>query len=453
MDSTDGEDVRPSRSALDLLPHQKIGVDWLLSRPHSYLADDPGLGKTRQALVATKGRVLVVTPATVRDTHVWQDEARDIGWDGELTVVSYHGLNRHAAKAGPYDAVVFDEAHRLKERKVSWRKGAQAVAARANRVHLLSGTPVPNQASELWGQLSLIRDLGAYWPWAKRWFVVEANQFSAFNVTDRLQACNDQCRDDCVHWDDFHHETYGDQWLRRERDDVLTDLPPLTGQDHAMQTPMTPDQARAYRDMKETFLARLPDGATLEAVSHSQQFVRLWQMATGISSANPDIDPKDQQSGKMRLVEETLDGRTSPTLVVCWFRNTAEALIRTVQRLGVSVAGVSGQTRPKDRAERFGAFQRGELPVLVTSVGVVREGLTLTAADEVLLVERSWVPSDNEQVIRRLHRIGQTRPVTVRQLITPKTVDHGQWNSLHHKRAHIDKVLVKSIIDPTDELA
>jgi SNF2 family DNA or RNA helicase len=430
-------------SSIPLLPYQRAGAEFLRGNPRSYLADDPGLGKTRQVLAAVDGPLTVVTTAAIRDADVWGGEAARLGWDHPLEVVSYHGMGRRMLR-GPLleGALVFDESQRLKNRKVSWYRSAVAASRASRRVHLLSGTPVPNQGSELWAQLNLIRDdMPAYWPWVRKWFRIEPTVWSAYNVTNRLAACGPGCGADCEHWAEFRAANLEGRWLRRERDTVLTDLPPLTGETSPLEAPMTTEQARVYRDFRKSFLADLPDGARLEAITHSEGFVRLCQLSTGLSSVDPALDPSHRQSGKMRLVSELLEDRSGPTFLVCWYRNTAEALRWVSEGLGRSTGMVRGATPQKDRKAVFRAFQEGSLDVLIGSVGVVAEGITLTAADEVVMVERSWVPSTNEQVIRRLHRIGQTRPVTVRQLVAPKTVDALQWAALRDKKSGIDPVL------------
>ena len=90
--------------------------------------------------------------------------------------------------------------------------------------------------------------------------------------------------------------------------------------------------------------------------------------------------------------------------------------------------------------EQFGA---GALPVLIASLGVVKEGVDglQYGSDEVIMFERSWVPGDNEQTIRRLHRLGQARPVTARQLVTPRSVDNGQWVDVGKKGLRIGRTL------------
>ena len=436
----------------ELFDYQKEDVEWLRSHPRSYLANDAGTGKTRE-LLAAAGDVptLVVAPAMIRDAEVWETEAALIGHDpANLTVISYHQIAREEASGRAHPVILCDEAVRLKERKVSWNAPMTKLAKRADRLHLASGTPVPNFATELWAPLRLLDpDRPAYWPWVRKWFDVAHGQWSAYEVKGLL-GCTPECGAagldaTCEHWRAFAAAELEGWMTRRTRESVLPQLPPLLGDDEPYWTPMTPEQRSAYRQMKKDFLAEMPEeGISLEALTYSERFVRLWAMSTGLSSADPDID--DRHSGKLAALAELLADRPLPTLVVCYLKHTAAALIRVCERMGLRYRTIGASTSAKARKEAVAAFQAGELDVLVGSVLVIGEGLTLTAADEVILVERPWRPDQMEQAIRRLHRIGQTRPVTVRQLVTPRTVDRAQWDALHTKAAHIRAVLTPAEI-------
>lgn len=231
------------------------------------------------------------------------------------------------------------------------------------------------------------------------------------------------------------------------RDEELLDLPPMSGHDTPMWTPMTPDQKRLYKQLAKDFIASLPaEGIELEAISESQKFVQLWMLATGVSIVDPEQDPKDKFSGKLPLVAELIEDRKNPVLLGCYFRNSAKALVRLCDRLGVRYATFGATTTPQARKEAVRGFQAGELDVMIGSIPVIGEGLTLTAADSVVLLERMWTPDKNSQVIRRVRRRGQDKPVGVRQLVTPDTVDQGQWETLKIKRTRIARVDVAQLI-------
>jgi DNA repair protein RAD16 len=81
-------------------------------------------------------------------------------------------------------------------------------------------------------------------------------------------------------------------------------------------------------------------------------------------------------------------------------------------------------------------FKAGKLDVLVGSLETIAEGLTLTAADMVIFLETSFKPSRNQQALRRIHRIGQERPCSALDYITPGTVDEGKRELLKAKTDH-----------------
>lgn len=450
-----------------LRPFQTTTVEFLLDRPdgRGYVGHDPGLGKTRAILttLAELGhdRALIVCPAMIRDAQVWQGEVARIGAADalDLQVISYHEMGRIKDKADLplHDAVVFDEAHRLKNRKTGWWKPATWLADRAATVLCASGSPIPNAAVELYGQMRMLRpDIPAYWKWVESHFNIVQSRWSAYEVGS-LRGCDASCIEAnaravshggvgvCEHWRAFAAAELDPWMLRYRRDDVLTELPPVVGMDEPFAVPMTTKQARAYKQMRTQFLAEIEqaraDGSavTLETLTSSGQFINLMKLATGLSAADPTA--LDKESGKLNALAELLADRTEPSLVVAYFRNTADAIARVAVKAGKRVEMIGAQTSRNERARIVQSFQDGEIDVLVGSILVVAEGITLTRADQIILVERSWRPDVNDQVVRRLHRLGQTRPVNVIQMLTPETVDAGQWQVLADKTAHIRTVL------------
>lgn len=432
---------------IELSPKQAEGVEWLGNRTRGYLADPPGFGKSRQLLAAAAKapHVTVVCPAAIRDAEVWQGEAKRIGFDVPMRVMSYHELiKKPVLDPG---ALILDEAHHLKNRKVAWGSNIEVSARRSLTTFEASGTPMPNaQGVELWGQLRMIRpDLPAYWPWVQSWFDVVPDDYTAYSIPGTLKACTAAgCHpqvQDCVHWQAFYLAEYGPEvMLRRGEEDI--DLPELAGYDFPVIAKMTPTQRKAYGQMKKDYLAELPEGVTLEAMTESSKFAQLWQMSTGLSSANPEAD--DRHSGKLALLAELLADRSNPTLVACYFHNTAAAVSRVCDRLKLSWAPFGANTSRKTRRDAIAAFQAGNLDVLIGSISVVSEGLTLTAADAAFMVERHWVPDVNLQAVKRVHRRGQTKAVTVRQLVTPVSIDDGQWKVLAEKQAYISRAMTRT---------
>lgn len=437
----------------DLRPYQQADLDFLTAHPRSALWDEAGVGKTRPLLHAAEGQTLVIAPAAVRDTEVWELEAQRIGIEPPQ-VISYHAAAKpgYLAELRPH-TLILDESQWIKERKVSWGEPIYDLAQRTARVHEATGTPMPNNAQELWGQLRLIRpqtrEMKHYWPWVRTWFDDAPTRFSKFAMSENLKGC--RCRDPddldaaaCEHWQAFHTENIAGYAIRHLRDEVMKDLPPLSGDDTPLWTPMTSKQRKLYTSLEKDFLASLPsEGIVFEALTDSAKFTAMCQLASGLSVLDLDLDPKDKESGKITALRDTLASRQRPTVVTVWYKNSAAAVARVCKDLKLSHVMMGSKTTRPQRRDAVQQFSAGGIDVMIASIGVIREGIDglQYASDETVLFERSWVPGHNEQVIRRLHRLGQQRPVTARQLVTPGSTDSAQWDQIIRKGSHIGRVL------------
>lgn len=443
---------------IDLRPYQQTDYDHLRVSPRFAVWDEAGLGKTRPILLAANAaaggqRVLVVAPGAVRDTQVWQREAERVGIEPP-EVISYHQAIR-GLPAG-YRVKVLDEAHRLKERKTSWHDPIYngVWTSETEAVYEATGTPMPNAAFELWGQLRMLRPksergMQFYWPWVREWFQEAPNRYSSYAMSEHLKYCNCFPADapqgqSCPHWQQFYEANIAGYAVRHLRDEVMGDLPALDGHEDPLWCPMTTQQRKLYRQMVEDFLSLIPeDGITIEALNDADKFVKLWQLSSGLSVLDPSADPKHTQSGKLNWLREHVRYADRPLLIVVWFKNSAQAVADVCTSLKVSWQAMGAKTTPKQRVQTVVDFGEGRIPVLIASLQVISTGVDglQYGSDEIDLFERSWVPGDNDQVIRRLHRLGQTRPVTARQLVTPDSYDAGQWDDVHAKTGRIGRTL------------
>ena len=233
--------VETARALADgLFPHQVEGVAFLLGRRRAILADDMGLGKTRQAVVslrylAPNGPYLVVCPASVKRN--WAREIGQVIPDASIAVIdgsaradleatwvilNYDILGRHrdALEQRDWTALVFDEAHYLKNHTSARSKLARGLTERASAaapqpliVQLLTGTPLTSRPRDLFVLLQLVgHPLGrSFLAFAKRYCAAEKGEFGwktggASNI------------------DELTVQLHG-VMLRRSKDDVLA-LPP-----------------------------------------------------------------------------------------------------------------------------------------------------------------------------------------------------------------------------------
>lgn len=419
-------------------PFQAEGIAWLDSIERGILGDDPGLGKTGQALLAATEPVLVIGPAALKGT--WEDEVAlwrpDLVWEfvsyssvcarkpnakGHMTVVD--SFPRPEYMGFRWGTVICDEAHYLKGRNTKW---TQAIATlKYDRLFLLTGTPVPNWSYEIYMLLRLMypgdRRFSSFWRWAEHWFAVWEPKWGGRKI-GRLKAE--------YTWADFiEANTLDERMLRRSRDDVLTDLPPMTPQ--TIECPMVPKQRKAYAELKDTYLTWVDGHGEAIAWSAGQLHSHLSQITTGLDTMT---DGAATGSGKLdRLAEDMAERRHSPTVIACHYKATARAVARLLDRMGLAYGMITGDVTQANVDISRRAFQDGGLSVLVGTNDKMSEGMTFTAADTLIHVERSWRPSRNDQMIRRIHRMGQTRPCHYITYVTPDSIDDAMTATLAEK--------------------
>lgn len=448
---------------LPLLQHQKEGIEWIRSVKRGFLGDEPGLGKSRQAIEAFDGpnnRNLLVAPAMVLTGGTWRDElARWARYPENWTVLPYSSLNMRVRTSrggmaisdvlvpearGNWHAVVADEAHYIKGRETYWTKSVLDISTRTEHFLGMTGTPIPNWAHEMFTILQAIHpdkaksrpgykaEYGSYWRWVKQWFEVDPSPFREHElVIGRLLSCRAACysrdlTDPCEHYRSFMSDNLGQQFLRRYREDCL-DLPPVTVQ--LVETPMDKDQARAYREMKKDYMTTVDDKEIL-SWSIGARNVALDRISTSLWLMKPEGTPG---GGKLAQLAYDLENRTRPTLVLAHYRDTVEACQLVSSSIGAKAGFVHGGRTKAQNGSTIQSFKDGKLDVLVGSLETVAEGLQLTVADMAIFVESSYKPYRNEQARQRVHRLGQVRPVTIREYVTPGTLDERKRELLRTK--------------------
>lgn len=444
---------------MELRDYQLEGIAWLEKQENALLGDEMGLGKSVQLIRASRGRTLVVAPAMMLDSGTWEDEVAKWADDpSRFTFAAYTKLNARGTREvrgeaketpegympgevkrvsigttklkeeynQPWDTLILDEAHYVKNGQSQRTAAVRKLAKNATRVFMATGTPVPNWAHELFVLLQLIHPeeakpggrLGSKWRWIEQWFTQRPDPFRPHStLIGNLIGCTPLCQtrpptDPCVHFRSFAEANFAGRFLQRMRDEVLTDLPPLTEQ--RIEIPMVPKQWTAYKQMREKYLAEV-DGTTTVAWSSGSRTVYLDRLTSGLHL----MDGTDyRESNKMDRLRMDLENRSRPTLVVAHYGSTIEAARLMIQEMGLSVETIYGGTAKADRAPIVRKFQSGGLDVLIGSLETIAEGLTLTAADLVIMLETSYKPTRNQQVKRRIHRLGQTRPCVVLDYLT-----------------------------------
>ncbi|WP_370936463.1 DEAD/DEAH box helicase [Amycolatopsis sp. cg13] len=421
------------RAALtaEVRPYQARGVSWLReavdANGGAVLADEMGLGKTLQAIGYLVGRAgegpqVVVCPTSLVGN--WAHEIarfapglRTMSWRGgplegldDKTVVltGYPTLRLHdeVLAAHQWATAVFDEAQVLKNPRTQVSKAARSITADAKIA--LTGTPVENRLEELWAILNLVTpQLFGHKAQFRRRFVqpIDGGSLAA---AARLRAVIEPVV------------------LMRKKSQVAGSLPPKIHAD--LLCDLTEEQQRLY---DRTLERAIDDGFGSGAERPARVLAALTALKQVCNHPSLVADESGElsgRSGKLDLCTDIVANNLetdSPTLIFTQYRRTGELLVRHfMEQFGVSVPFFHGGLNQDQRAKIVRDFQSPDGPkVLLLSLKAGGTGLTLTRAADVIHFDRWWNPAVEAQASDRVHRIGQTRTVTITTLTTNSTIE------------------------------
>jgi hypothetical protein len=425
-----------------LRPYQKRGLAWLSFLQSlglgGVLADDMGLGKTVQllALLAADppqaGPTLLVCPMSLVGN--WQREAAR--FTPELRVHVHHGAERargadfraaaeaadlvlttYSIAARDADALSAIDWHRIVADEAQAIKNAatrQAVAVRslpARHRIAVTGTPVENRLADLWALMEFANPglLGAAATFRKR-YAVPIERHGDDEAAGRLRRMT------------------GPFVLRRLKTDssIISDLPEKLEMEVLCN--LTAEQASLYQAVVDDMLEQIEHSEGMERRGLVlATMTKLKQVCNHPAQLLRDDSPLAGRSGKLARLEETVEEILAAGEQALLFTQYAGfgALLRSylVTRFGREVLFLHGGVGKRDRDELVARFQAGAAPLFLLSLKAGGTGLTLTAANHVLHVDRWWNPAVENQATDRAFRIGQHRTVQVRTFVCAGTVE------------------------------
>ena len=451
-------------------PYQIEGAEYLANKTQALMAHEMGLGKSCMAVLASDMvgafDILVVCPAAVR-----------INWDREfvrfspmdrpctvletgkdkpargVNVVSYDLLTsneklRNTLKAMKWDVLVLDEAHYLKERSAKRTKAIYGhnkhpgLMHSARRTWRLSGTPAPNNASELFTHLKSAGIVAQpYWDFVYE-FCAGFDSDYGYKITGHKNT-------------EKLKSLLGQFMLRRKKDDVMTQLPPITFSEvtversHVDLDPWFYENWRpigmpAFLEEMKGIDQSLKTGLqTLKRGHHhnSEDSLALLKSYAKSTSTLRRYIGLAKLKRVLEILEEELASGEVKKIVLFAIHQQVIEMARTKMRKFGAVT-LYGGTPTKRRQENIDAFQNDpKCRVFIGQITAAGTGITLTNAHEVAFIESSWVPSDNAQAAMRCHRIGQTRPVRVRFFTCAGSVDEEVMRVVVHKTRELTKIL------------
>lgn len=445
---------------MKLLSYQLTGARFLAARLHAFLADEMGLGKTAQAIHACDlvhaSRVLVICPSSVcqnwirefeafstidRNATVLNSKKLDV-IDG-VNVVSFDTAARHkSAIAVNFDALIVDEAHYLKNRTARRTKAiygfrqTKGLAHQAKRLWLLSGTPAPNNISEMWPHLKhagVVAD--KYWDFVFKYC-------TGFESTYGWQITGHKNVDEIK-------KVLSGYLLRRKAEVVMTDLPDLKFEFVEVD--------KGDVDIHAGFLsAVIKDGedgvrnqisqverdiaAALDGVDGGEKQIAVLEA----HATNAAMLRKYIALAKVPKILETLggelgSGRLKKVVVFAHHRDVIVALREGLRKWGpVTLWGATPDVKRQNMVDKF--RWNDNCQVFIGQIQSAGVGITLTSAHEVVLAELSYRPDENAQAIKRCHRLTQTENVRVRIFSLKDSIDGRIQQILLRKVRELKKV-------------
>jgi SWI/SNF-related matrix-associated actin-dependent regulator 1 of chromatin subfamily A len=323
-------------------------------------------------------------------------------------------------------ALVVDEAHACKNRAAQRTKAVRALAKNVRPdglIMLLTGTPILNRPAEL---VSPLQILGVIREWGGvrgflRQYCGTPDLWGRWSGARNLDVLNRRLRATCM--------------VRREKTDVLADLPPKRWAQVVVEHSDLADYRRAEREFLDWLAEHVDEEERDEKVAaalRAEVLVRLTALR------------KHAAVGKLDAARQWIEDfrESGRALVVsAHHREVLETLARDLDA-PVIMGGQSEQARQ----EAIDRFQRGAADVIVVGITAGGVGITLHRASDVLILERPWTWAALEQMADRVHRIGQDRPVTVWLMDAESTIDERLATMIDKKRRIGDEAIATRVL-------
>jgi SNF2 family DNA or RNA helicase len=338
-----------------------------------------------------------------------------------------------------WDAIVVDESHKaligkhvMSNNITQTRYGMMKLPLKPGGLKVaLSGTPFRGKSQNAWGTLNWLRPdvFTSYWRWVEEYFTVDSG-YGGSRIVQGIREDREAAYDQMI----------APYLLRRTKAEVAKDMPPRqyggtplsSGDPHStigVWLDMTPAQAKHYAEIVKNGETKLASG-DLTANGHLAELTRMKQFA----SCSWDIEPDGrlnarQPSNKYDWLLEFIQEREAAGLkvvVASQFTRLLNAFSCWLEADGVASYLLTGETSEKRVAAIVGAFNDPSDPVPAVLINTMAGGESINldaCADDVVFIDETFIPDDQEQVENRIHRMSRIHQVNVWYLRSRETVD------------------------------
>ena len=425
-----------------LMPFQVAGVEEIIARKNILLADEPGLGKTAQAIAylnivqTYQSRTLIICPASlklnwIREFEKFGDKDRftiqmlsgskdKINPKSNVVIVNYDMLKSKIIfdQLLEYSAqmLICDEAHYIKNAKTARSKSTALLVKKATKkTILITGTPLVNRPIELHSILKMIspetiQPYEDYRRYAFK-FCSAHNGRWGFNVNGSSNEAelNYRLRSTCM--------------IRRLAQDVLPQLPEVT-----MQLLPFEQDKKTKKIIEEEYrftfedLTKRPEVGSVGDLAKIRHDLAMAKLPTSL-----------------QVISDLLE-TVNKVVVFAYHRDVMQGLFDGLKDYK-PVMVVGGMTT-ENKQKAVDTFQNDpSVRVFVGQIQAAGVGITLTAAQNIEFVETSWVPGEIDQAVKRCKRIGQKSHVTARFHIVTDSLDETMLKSAFDKLKTINKIV------------
>ncbi|GAB2725486.1 DEAD/DEAH box helicase [Nocardioides pakistanensis] len=437
---------------LELMPHQAQVVTAAAEGHRTFLlADEPGLGKTAQALLAAQAAdaypLLVVVPNVVktnwaREAERWtpRHPATVVHGDGEnidgfadIVIVNYEILDRHVGWMGDlrFRGMVVDEAHFIKNKSSQRSQHVLEISERIRSwiarplLMALTGTPLINDIEDfraIWQFLGWIDDkrpLGELMEALEETGLVPGDP--GFYAAARRAVVDMGI-------------------VRRRKVDVAADIPARRVADLPVE--LDDDMGRSIRaaerelarrmvERYHSALERRTSGAVVDGIDHELvRRVAGWEREdTAAAETGENVFSMMRRIGQAKAglaadYAAQLARNVGKVVFFAKHVDVMDAAEQTFAQRGIGYTSIRGDQTSKTRQKNVDAFTNDpDVAVAVCSLTAAGVGLNLQVASNMVLAELSWTDAEQTQAIDRIHRIGQEEPVTAWRIIAAQTID------------------------------
>ena len=430
------------------LSHQKEAIEKLVGSRRFILADDMGLGKTTSTIIAAletgAKKILIICPASLKinwereianysDRPCYIAEGKKFSTESDFVIVNYDILkNFHDPKAkensllnqSNFELVILDEAHMVSNAQAQRTKIINNFVKDIKRVWLLTGTPMTSRPMNYYNLLSIIES-----PVAQNWmayairycqgFQFRAGNRKIWNVTgaSNLEELRDRT---------------SKQILRRLKEQVL-DLPEKIITPVYLRT-----SSKEYKDLMGEYYDWL-ENKKEESSSLTIQFSKIMKVRKVIAN--------EKVKETIEFVQNIIDQGKK----VIIFTNFTDTLQLIHNHFGKESVYLEGSCNKVQRQYAVDQFQENEkVKVFVGNLKAAGVGLTLTAAEAVIMNDLSFVPAEHAQAEDRAYRYGQKNNVLVYYPIFENTIEGAIYDILNKKKKIIGTVMGDEVQDSGD---